>query len=410
MACSMNPSKPSDILPEPPEHLKRHSDRLVARIVERIRREGPISFSAYMEMALYEPGLGYYSAGLHKFGREGDFVTAPELGDIFAACVARQISEIADHLGDYEILEIGAGSGRLASQLVSKLHVGASFSSQQPPGRDSSRAKARSYKILERSADLRAVQKATLEALAPKHADLVEWLDRPPAEPWQGVIIANEVIDALPVERFRITGGEVRQVCVGQNDGQLTLLGGPAPPDLEAAVRALGSLPDGYCSEINVRLAPWLQAVTESLEHGVALLVDYGYPRAEFYLPERSDGTLISHYRHRAHPDVLRWPGLQDITAFVDFTALAEAGRAADLELLGYTSQALFLLSSGLDAVVQARLTGDPEMDMAVNNEVRQLVMPGLMGEKFQVMALGRGWAESVPLRGFSFRDLRDRL
>lgn len=391
----MNLPKPPDSLPEPPDDLKKHSDRLVSRIVERIRREGPIPFSAYMEMALYEPGLGYYSAGLHKFGREGDFVTAPELGDVFAACMARQIAEIADHLDEYEILEIGAGSGRLAAGLLTELE------DKGLPGR---------YNILDRSADLRAVQAETIESRAPAHTDVVEWLDRPPANPWQGVIIANEVIDALPVNRFRITGGEVRQVCVDQNDGQLCLLDGPALPDLEAAVRKLGSLPDGYCSEINVRLAPWLQAVTESLERGVALLIDYGYPRAEFYLPERSDGTLIAHYRHRAHPDVLRWPGLQDITAFVDFTALAEAGRAANLELLGYTSQALFLMSCSLDAVVQERLSGDTEKDMAVNNEVRQLVMPGLMGEKFQVMALGRGWPESSPLRGFSFRDLRARL
>lgn len=410
----MNPLKPSDILPEPPDELKRHSERLRERIAEEIERDGPIPFARFMEMALYEPGLGYYSAGLHKFGREGDFVTAPELGDVFADCLARQVEEIGGVLGGYDVLEIGAGSGRLAAQLLSNLDVGASFSSRQAPRHDESRAEARSYKILEVSADLRAVQRQTIESIAPDHADRVVWLDKPPDSAWRGVIIANEVADALPVERFRVNGDQVEQICVRLDAGALKFTTRPAPEALEAAVRALGPLPDGYCSEINLLLGPWLASVTEHLEKGVALFIDYGYPQHEFYLPERNDGTLIAHYRHRAHDDVLAWPGLQDITAFVDFTALARAGEAAGLERLGYTSQAMFLMGSGLDHAVQSRLTGDVERDMAVNNEVRQLVMPGLMGEKFQVMALGRNmgrnWSGDTPLRGFSFRDLGERL
>jgi SAM-dependent MidA family methyltransferase len=404
----MNPSKPPDILPEPPDDLKQLSARLLERICTRIRSEGPISFAAFMEMALYEPGLGYYSAGLHKFGPEGDFVTAPELGGVFGACLSRQIAQVAEALGAYDILEIGAGNGRLAAQILSESSVGASFSSRQPAAGAESRAKAHSYKILERSADLKAVQKAHIEAIAPEHAARVEWVDAPPDAPWRGIIIANEVVDALSVERFRIKAGDIFQVCVDEEEGALRFCDRPAPEELAAPVRKLGPLPDGYCSEINLLLAPWLKSISESLESGVALFIDYGYPRDEYYLPERRDGTVIAHYRHRAHNDILRWPGLQDLTAFVDFTALRDAGAGAGMELLGYTSQAMFLMSCGLDEVVAARLSGDTTRDMRVNNEVRQLVMPGLMGEKFQVMALGRDW--SAPLRGFSFRDLSDRL
>lgn len=389
----MNSSQ--NILPEPPEDLKQHSARLHARIVERIGQDGPIPFSTFMEMALYEPGLGYYSAGLQKFGAEGDFVTAPELGDVFAACLARQVEQVAEVLGEIEILEIGAGSGQLAADLIKEL-------------RGRSQAKASSYRILERSAHLRAVQRETLAQAGLEGA--VEWLDAPPDKPWKGIIIANEVIDALAVERFQLRDGEVRQVCVGVEEGALKLTERAAPDDLEATVRALGDLPAGYRSEVCLLLQPWLKTVTESLETGVALFIDYGYPRAEYYLPERRDGTLIAHYQHRAHGQLLRYPGLQDLTAFVDFTAVAEAGQSAGLDLLGYTNQALFLMSCGMDEVVHERLSGDPEQDMKVNNQVRHLMLPGMMGEKFQVMALGRGWPGGEGLRGFSFRDLSARL
>lgn len=390
----MNHHKP-DILPEPPEELKQHSERLLNRIVARIRRDGPISFAQYMEMALYEPGLGYYSAGLHKFGPEGDFVTAPELGDVFGACLARQVTEIACELGECNILEIGAGSGKLAAQLMDELKSVTSCSN---------------YSILETSADLREVQRRTIDETVTDKSWNLEWLEQPPIEPWQGIILANEVVDALPVERFLIANDEIRQECVTVDNGRLKLTDLQAPPELEDAVRELGPLPDDYRSEISLQMAPWLEAVTGNLQRGVALFIDYGYPRNEFYMPDRRDGTLIAHYRHRAHGNVLRLPGLQDITAFVDFTALAAAGRSAGLELLGYTSQALFLMSSGLDAVVHERLNGDAGADMSLNSQVKQLVLPGLMGEKFQVMAFGRNWSQATPLSGFSFRDLQDRL
>jgi len=397
----MNSSKQPDILPEPPGELKQHSQRLVRKMLARIEREGSISFAEYMQMALYEPGLGYYSAGLHKFGPEGDFITAPEIGDVFAACLARQVVEVTAETGACNILEIGAGSGKLASQLMSEIEKLDALKNNEPGPR------VRSYRILETSADLREVQRHTID-----HQDAwdVTWLDSPPHQPWSGIILANEVVDALPVERFRMVDGEVFQVCVAAEDSTLKLSQREALADLEEAVQGLGPLPNGYCSEISLQLPAWLETITAGLENGIALFVDYGYPQNEFYLPERRDGTLIAHYRHRAHDRVLRYPGLQDLTAFVNFSALSEAGGDAGLELMGYTSQALFLMGSGLDEVVQDRLSGDAGEDMAVSNQVRQLVLPDLMGEKFQVMAFGRGWPENKPLRGFSFRDLRNRL
>jgi len=401
----MNQSKPSDILPEPPEELKQHSRRLVARIVDRIRNDGPISFAQYMEMALYEPGLGYYSAGLHKFGARGDFVTAPELGDVFGACLARQVTEIADTMDECNILEIGAGSGALAAQLMAELDALA-----LDPESRVSLPESRSYSILETSGDLRAVQQQRLESRVAGDGWDVRWLDKPPEKAWSGIILANEVVDALPVERFLISDGAVRQVCVTAMEGKLEFADRAAPAELSEAVMSLGNLPNGYRSEVSVQLEPWLESVTRNLQHGVALFVDYGYPQNEFYLSHRRAGTVMAHYRHRAHGSLLRYPGLQDLTAFVDFTALSRAGSKAGLDLLGYTSQALFLMGSGLDEVVHARLTGDSEADMALNNQVRQLVFPDLMGEKFQVIAFGRNRDEQQPLRGFSFRDLSDRL
>ena len=389
------------ILPEPPPHLKQLSETLTGRIRAEIRESGMIPFSRFMERALYEPGLGYYSAGLHKLGASGDFVTAPELGELFTACLARQVMEVAALLGAYDILEIGAGSGRLAAGLLQLLGP------DHPPER---------YLILETSADLRRVQDEHIAASAPAWQDRVTWLDEPPAEGWSGVLLANEVIDALAVERFRIAAEGLEQVCVGERDGGLGWAYRPAPPELEEAVGHVASqlyreFGEGYRSEIRPALAPWLCGLTGPLERGLALFVDYGYPRREYYLPERRDGTLMCHYRHRAHGDAFFWPGLQDITAWVDFTALAEAADACGLEVLGYTSQAMFLLGCGLDRIVAEGTAGRPDGGLALSAEARQLTLPGMMGERFQVMGLGRGLdPDDMPLCGFSLQDLRYRL
>jgi SAM-dependent MidA family methyltransferase len=387
-----------NILPEPPEELKQLSDSLCSRIREELRDDGMIPFSRYMEMALYEPGLGYYSAGLHKLGESGDFVTAPELGTLFAACVARQVAELADTLVDYYILEAGAGSGRLAADLLKEL------APENLPKR---------YLILERSADLRQVQRMRIAAEVPGLVDRVEWLDQPPTAGWQGVLIANEVLDALAVERFRIGESGVEQLCVKQQNDQFAWTCRKAPANLQRAVEHTMAgldteLQTGYQSEINLHNADWLSAVTRQMTRGLALFIDYGYPRAEFYLPERSDGTLMCHYRHRAHDDVFFYPGLQDITAWVDFTALAEAADICELDVEGYTSQALFLLGCGLDQILAGHSVNCEDGGLALSAQARQLTLPGMMGEKFQVMGLGRGLDQ--PLRGFSLQDLRHRL
>ena len=389
---------PRNILPEPPAELKRLSDSLVSIIREEIGIDGMIPFSRYMEMALYQPGLGYYSAGLHKLGESGDFVTAPELGSLFAACLASQVTELAERLGDYDILEAGAGSGRLAADLLQEL----------APDR-----LPRRYRILERSADLRQLQRQRIAAEVPELADRVEWLDQPPKTAWQGVLIANEVLDALAVERFRVGESGLEQVCVTLQDDQFGWDCREAPAELENAVEHVmagieAPLQPGYRSEINLHTAPWLSAISSEMTTGLALFIDYGYPRSEFYLPQRSDGTLMCHYRHRAHGDVFFWPGLQDITAWVDFTALAEAADLCGLEVEGYCSQTMFLLACGLDRILAEGSLDDEDGGLELSAEARQLTLPGMMGEKFQVMGLGRGLDR--PLRGFSLQDLRHRL
>ena len=387
-----------NILPEPPEELKQLSDSLSSRIREEISLDGMIPFSQYMEMALYEPGLGYYSAGLHKLGKSGDFITAPELGSLFAGCLACQVAELADSLGNYDILEAGAGTGQLAADLLQEL------APDKLPDR---------YLVLERSADLQAVQRERIAAAAPGLLDRVEWLDQPPTTPWQGVLIANEVLDALTVERFRMGKEGVEQLCVVEQDGKFTWASRQAPERLKLAVEQVTAgletrLQSGYRSEINLDTAHWLNATTSQMERGLALFIDYGYPRAEFYLPERSDGTMMCHYRHRAHDDVFFWPGLQDITAWVDFTALAEAADTCELDVEGYTSQAMFLLGCGLDRILSGHSSNSADGGLALSAQARQLTLPGMMGEKFQVMGLGRGLEE--PLCGFSLQDLRHRL
>jgi SAM-dependent MidA family methyltransferase len=388
------------ILPEPNAELKELSRELCALIRAEIAADGFMPFSRFMEMALYQPGLGYYSAGLHKLGASGDFVTAPELGSLFAGCLARQVEQIAHELGSYDILEIGAGNGRMAADLLRLIDPAAA------PG---------AYRILERSADLRAVQQQTLAAAVPQWLDRVQWLDAPAEQHWQGVILANEVIDALAVERFRWRDGNIEQagVTIASDDpaGEAGFAWAfrDAPETLRRAVEALQlQVESPYQSEILPGLPDWLATVTGSLQRGVALFIDYGYPRREYYLPERNDGTLVCNYRHRAHGDVFFWPGLQDITAFVDFTALAEAGEACGLELSGYTSQALFLLACGLDEVLSGQLEQAQDEGLRLSAEAKQLTLPGMMGERFQVMALGRGF--ELPLRGFALGDLSYRL
>ncbi len=380
-----------------------HSERLLALIREQVAGSGGvIPFSRYMELALYAPGLGYYSAGARKFGAEGDFVTSPELGPTFAECLAQFAREVFVQLPcDVDFFEIGGGSGAFAEAAL--LHLAAL---DALPAR---------YRILEPSADLRQRQQQRLQqALSAELFARVQWLDGPPEQGWRGVLFANEVLDALPTPRFAVRGGEVYEEHVAlAADGALIRVDQPADAMLRAAVRHIerdvgAPFADGYRSEVLPQLPYWIQAVGGLLREGAMVFVDYGYPRREYYLPERSDGTLVCHHRHRANGNPFHLPGLQDITAFVDFTALAEAGVNAGFDLAGYCAQANFLINSGLDARLAAiEALPDPIERHRRHNEVKRLTLPGEMGERFQVMVFQRG-VETRP--AFARGDLTRRL
>ena len=374
-------------LPEPSADERAHSDRLLQLLREQIASHGPLPFSQYMERCLYAPGLGYYSAGKTKFGAAGDFVTAPELGELFARCVINAVQPVLAMLGnDADFLELGGGSGAFAEAALKALDAGGTL--------------PRQYLILEPSADLRERQRERLRANLPAELNArVQWLDRPPEPDWRGVLFANEVIDALPATRFSLRDGEVFEEYVAlDGEGRLRRTDRPADALVAAAVRHverdLGSeFADGYRSEILPQLPYWIQAVAGSLVAGLVLFIDYGYVRREFYLPERDDGTLMAHYRHHAHNDPLYLPGLNDLTASVDFTALAEAGNSAGFGVAAYLPQAQFLIGAGLQDIFesdQAKIA-DEHGRYRLAQEVKKLMLPDQMGERFQAMLLARG-------------------
>ncbi len=384
-----------DRLPPPEAEERETSDRLRALIREQaVAAGGRLPFDRFMELALYAPGLGYYTGGRRKFGANGDFVTAPEVSPLFGRCLARQCRQVLQALGGGTILEFGAGSGVLAAELLAELETLGSL-----PER---------YLILELSAELQQRQRETLAGRVPHLLERVRWLSEPPPG-LHGVVLANELVDALPVHRFRIEDGRVlEQFVAWRGEVPALVWDAPASPGLEPAVAALGPLPDDYESEICLRAAPWIGSLAGTLDAGLALLIDYGYPRAEYYHPQRDRGTLMCHYRHRAHADPLLFPGLQDITSHVDFTALAEAGQAAGLTVCGYTTQAFFLMGCGLESLLAA---SDPERvaeHMALMQGVKRLTLPSEMGERFKVLGLCRG-LDQAPV-GFSLRDMRERL
>jgi SAM-dependent MidA family methyltransferase len=390
-------------LPLPDAAAQAHSAQLASLIRSEIAAEGgSIPFSRFMERSLYAPGLGYYSAGSTKFGEAGDFTTAPELGPLFASCVAQAVAPVLQQLGpDAEFVEIGGGSGAFAEIMLKRL-----LELDALPAR---------YAILEPSADLRERQRERLgQRLIPPVFDLVEWLDGPPSETWNGVLFANEVVDALPTPRFSLRDGEVFEEGVAlDGEGRFIRTDRPADPLLAAAVRHVERyleqpFPDGYRSELLPQLPYWIQAVMGGLDRGAMLFADYGYTRREFYQSDRDDGTLRAYYRHRVHNDPYLWPGLQDITASVDFTALAEAGTQAGFDLAGYTTQANFLLGNGLqERLNEAEARADETTLLRLRNEAKRLTLPSEMGERFQVMGFSNDVEFGV---AFLFNDLSWRL
>ena len=399
----MMPGDAVSILPPPQPDEARHGALVLQAVRDAIATHGGwLSFDDYLRIALYAPGLGYYSAGSVKFGGSGDFVTAPELSGLFGRCVARQCAQIlqgGDGDGDGgDVLELGAGTGALAASVLVTLAE--------------LECLPRHYSILEISADLRARQQQRLGILPEALRSRVRWLDALPAVPVAGVLLANEVADALPFKRFVITAGAPLERGVALSpEGNLIEADRPADAVLRAQIAQLARaliapLPPGYRSELCPMLQPWIAALGAALGRGALLIIDYGLGRREYYHPQRSDGTLRCHFRHRAHEDPLLYPGLQDITAWVDFTRVAEAGVAAGLTVAGYCTQAAFLLGNGIERELAAAPRTLERARLAA--EARVLLQPGEMGEYVKVMALTRDFDE--PLRGFQHQDLRRSL
>ncbi len=382
-------------LPPPDAAQQAHSEQLQAHIREAIIAEGGhINFAHFMQLALYAPGLGYYSAGSRKFGEGGDFVTAPEVSCLFSRALARQCQEVLARIqGD--ILEFGAGRGVMAADILAELQRLDCLPEH--------------YFILEISADLRQRQRETINEKVPELAGRVVWLDALP-ESFEGVVLGNEVLDAMPVHRFRIHQGEPREQVVVWDGERFALDESALDAALYTRLKALQAefaLDEGYESEINLMAEEWVSGLGSWLKRGVALLIDYGFPAAEYYHAQRSGGTLMCHYRHRAHDDALTLIGLQDITAHVDFTAIAEAAVATGLSVRGFANQANFLIGCGLTEILAAEEC-DTRHQLSRAAEVKTLTLPAEMGELFKVIALTKGWEGG--LRGFALRDERSRL
>jgi SAM-dependent MidA family methyltransferase len=370
-------------LPEPDAISQEHSNKVAAWIRERIADAGgEISFAEYMQHCLYAPGLGYYSAGSTKFGEAGDFVTAPEVSSIFGAVLARQCADVLAQVSTPAILEIGAGSGKLAVDLLRSLNDAGSM----PEG---------GYQVLEVSADLRARQEQKLRDELPELADRVTWLDQLPQD-FSGVVIANEVLDALPVERFVRREFGVRQVCVTVDGDSFALLERDAPDGLREAVEqveaSLGhELAPGYASEVCLAAPHWIADIAASLRHGLVFLFDYGVGQREYYAAERAGGWLRCHFRHHAHDDPLILPGIQDLTSWVDFTSVADAAVNNGLEVAGFATQAQFLIGGGLDQVFANFADLPTAAQLKLASEIKLLTLPAEMGENFKCLGLARG-------------------
>jgi len=380
-------------LPVPSPDAQSHSDALTRLIADEIRQAGGwISFARYMELVLYAPGLGYYSAGSRKFGAQGDFVTAPELTPLFGRTLARQLVDLMAQSAP-EIIEAGAGTGLLAADLLLELEALGALPTR--------------YRILDLSPELAERQRNTIATRAPHLLSRVEWLNALP-ESFSGVLIGNEVLDAMPAHLV-VWGNEACERGVALTEDAATgrafrHADRPLTAVLATEVALLEKtckFDHGYVSEVSLANRAWVGELARRLDCGALLLFDYGFPRHEYYHPQRSGGTLMCHYRHHAHGDPFYLPGLQDVTVHVDFTTIAEAGFDQGLSVLGYTSQSHFLLNCGLLDLLN--LETDPLRRARESSAVHKLVSPTEMGELFKVIALGKGI--EAPLTGFARGD-----
>ncbi len=350
----------------------QHCERLRKLICDEIDRNGPITCARYIEMALYQPGLGYYKCGTQKFARAGDFITAPELSPLFAACLVQRCQALWQQYKP-AILEIGAGSGILAAEIIAVCAQQNCVPAQ--------------YVILELSAELASRQQVLIQQRWPQYFERFVWLDRWPQTPFNGVVIANELFDAMPVHKFKIDN-DIKEYYVTHHEGQLAWqLGDPSTPTLVAQLNSYDiDFAEGYTSEVNCMLGAWFKGLAGSLGKAALVFIDYGYERDLYYHPERHMGTLMCHFKHRAHEDPLLFPGIQDITTHVDFTLISEAAKNSGFNVTNFETQAQFLMQNGITDIV-AQIT-DPQQQLILAQQLKQLVLPDAMGEAFKVIQL----------------------
>jgi SAM-dependent MidA family methyltransferase len=379
-----------------------HSEQLYLQLSEQLENN-PLPFVEVMEQLLHAPGLGYYSAGAHKIGSAGDFVTAPEISPFYGYAIANQCAEVLK-VTQGSILEFGAGLGTLAKDILLQLEKLDCLPDY--------------YFIVEISADLKQRQQQRLEQEIPHLYSKLCWLDELPEKDFKGVILANEVIDAMPIHLFDMTADGMKDVQVVKGkEGEMEL---QTSSELSLAVKDWQEreeiqaidFPEGYRSEVNLAMESWIKALANCLKQGLILLIDYGYPRHEYYIAERSEGSLICHYRHHSHNQVLFLAGLQDITAHVDFTAVAESASNAGLSVSGYTNQASFLSGCGILHMAEQSVEDDLDKQMRIGQQLRTLIMPDEMGEMFKMIALTQDlpFELSTQLIGFSLSDMRHSL
>lgn len=408
MPINKQTKQASDTFPEPSLEVKAHSQTLKRRIQEDIRNNGgKITFSDFMNHALYAPGLGYYSAGLKKFGREGDFITAPEISPLFSQCVALQCIHIMKQMAVNTILEVGAGSGIMAIEFMLEMERQSELPEQ--------------YLILELSADLRDRQQRAIKARIPHLFDRFNWLDQLPEKPFSGIVLANELLDAMPVHLLKLQQENTyeRFVSLDEKDDFIWQDDTPVNSRLLDAAKAIRHtqspllhLVDNpekdYITEINLQAVDWVRSIADRLENGAILLVDYGYTAREYYHPQRTMGTLMCHYQHHRHDDPFYLPGMQDITAHVDFSAIAQAATDSHLHVCGFTTQAHFLMAGGMVDLTKDLDPNDVAHFANVAREIKLLTLPEEMGELFKVILLATDKTLSLP--AFGFQDFRQRL
>lgn len=404
-------------LPEPDSQAKKHSRQLLDHIIQQIQLSGgQTSFEQYMQLALYAPGLGYYSAGSHKFGAQGDFITAPEISSLFGQVLAIQaqplLEQIKNNSGECNLLEVGAGSGKMAADILCEL--------------TKRKALPDHYYILELSADLKQRQQQYLQTYSADYYSQIIWLDSLPENGFNGLVIANELLDAFPVHLLMLDKNQLfeRFVCIDplkKEDSEQPLCFKDVAIDnpellafkdkLQNTLKPNQDLLDkdtAYITEINLLASQWIKSLAQRINQGALLLIDYGYPQSEYFHPQRHMGTLMCHYRHLGHDNPFFFPGLQDITAHVNFSEIKYAAESSGLELSGYTTQAHFLLAGGLAELIQHVNINEIKQHDKMVTEIKKLTLPNEMGELFKVIYLTKNI--HCPLSGFSFKDMRDKL